>query len=174
LDSPHFTGFTKWARRAHLLFEGIEFRMTSTYTRERELADEIAPAVERRLPEVEVLAVELVSPGRFCVYIDRPGGVDHALCERVTRLLDDYRADFTIDVSSPGPERPLRKPTHFAAAVGRRVAVRTDGEIAGRSRLRGELLDAGDDSVTLEVAGEPAPLAIPYGAIVRANLIDEG
>jgi ribosome maturation factor RimP len=148
--------------------------MTSTYTRERQLQDEIAPTVERRLPEVEVLAVELVSPSRFCVYIDHPRGVDHALCERVTHLLDDYRANFTIDVSSPGPERPLRRPAHFAAARGRRVAVRVDAEIAGRSRMRGEVLDAGDESVTLELAGEPAPLAIPYDSIVRANLIDEG
>jgi ribosome maturation factor RimP len=148
--------------------------MTTTHTRERALQDEIVPAVEERLPEVEVLAVELLSPSRFCVYIDRPGGVDHALCERVTYLLDEYRADFTIDVSSPGPERPLRKPTHFAAAVGRDVAVRTDSRVAGRKRVRGEVLEAGDDAVLLEVAGEPEPLSIPYDAIVRANLIDEG
>ena len=148
--------------------------MNTTYTRERALQDEIAPAVERRLPGVEVLAVELVSPSRFCVYIDHPRGVDHALCERVTRLLDDYRADFTIDVSSPGPERPLRKPGHFATAVGRRVAVRTDSPVAGRNRVRGEVLEAGDDAVTVEVADEPAPFSIPYDAIVRANLIDEG
>jgi len=148
--------------------------MTTTHTRERAIQDEIAPAIERRLPEVEVLAVELLSPSRFCVYIDRPGGVDHALCERVTHLLDGYRGDYTIDVSSPGPERPLRQPTHFAAAVGRRVAVRTDGKVAGRNRMRGEILEAGDDAVTLDVAGAPAPLSIPYGAIVRANLIDEG
>ena len=121
-----------------------------------------------------MLAVELLSPSRFCVYIDRPGGVDHALCERVTHLLDGYRGDYTIDVSSPGPERPLRQPTHFAAAVGRRVAVRTDGKVAGRNRVRGEILEAGDDAVTLDVAGAPAPLSIPYDAIVRANLIDEG
>ena len=148
--------------------------MTTTYTRERALQDEIAPAVERRLPEVEVLAVELLSPSRICVYIDHPRGVDHALCAEVTYLLDDYRADYTIDVSSPGPERPLRKSAHFAAAVGRRVAVRTDGPFAGRSKVRGEILDAGDDAVTLEIAGAPAPLSIPYDAIVRANLIDEG
>jgi len=148
--------------------------MTTTHTRERAIQDEIAPAIERRLPEVEVLAVELLSPSRFCVYIDRPGGVDHALCERVTHLLDGYRGDYTIDVSSPGPERPLRQPTHFAAAVGRRVAVRTDGKVAGRNRMRGEILEAGDDAVTLDVAGAPAPLSIPYDAIVRANLIDEG
>ena len=148
--------------------------MTSTYTRERTLQDEIAPTVELRLPEVEVLAVELVSPSRFCVYIDHPRGVDHALCERVTHLLDDYRAEFTVDVSSPGPHRPLRKQAHFAAAVGQRVAVRTDSPVAGRNRLRGEIVEAGGEIVTLEVADEPAPLSIPYDAIVRANLIDEG
>ena len=87
--------------------------MSATYARERTLQDEIAPAVERGLPGVEVLAVELVSPSRFCVYVDHPNGVDHALCAQVTRLLDAYRSDFTIDVSSPGPERPLRKPEHF-------------------------------------------------------------
>jgi ribosome maturation factor RimP len=148
--------------------------MTSTYARERTLQDEIAPAVERRLPGVEVLAVELISPSRFCVYVDHPHGVDHALCERVTRVLDAYREDFTIDVSSPGPERPLRKPAHFASAVGRRVVVRTDGEVVGRGRFRGEVVEAGDDSVTLAAAGKPAPLRIPYESIVRANLIDEG
>jgi ribosome maturation factor RimP len=148
--------------------------MTTTYARERTLQDEIAPAVERGLPGVEVLAVELVSPSRFCVYLDHPNGVDHALCERVTHLLDAYRADYTIDVSSPGPERPLRKPAHFASAVGRRVAVRTSSEIGGRNRFRGEVLEAGDGAVTLAAAGKPEPLRIPYGAIVRANMIDEG
>ena len=147
--------------------------MSTTYTRERTLQDEIAPAIERSLPDVEVLAVELVSPSRFCVYIDHPAGVDHALCERVTRLLDDYRADYTVDVSSPGPERPLRRPEHFASAVGRTIAVRTEGRVAGRSRFRGEVVEAGDDSVMLAPAGQAA-FRIPYDAIVRANLIDEG
>lgn len=147
--------------------------MSTTYARERTLQDEIAPAVEHSLPGVEVLAVELLSPSRFCVYVDSPEGVDHALCERVTRLLDAYRTDYTIDVSSPGPERPLRKRAHFAAAVGRRVAVRTGSEIGGRNRFRGEVLEADDDAVTLALA-DAEPLRIPYGAIVRGNLIDEG
>jgi len=148
--------------------------MTAGYTRERTLQSEIAPAVERSLPGVEVLAVELVSPTRFCVYVDHANGVDHALCERVTHLLDAYRADFSIDVSSPGPERPLRKPTHFASAVGRRIAVRTGSEIEGRHRFRGEVLEAGDGFLTLALARGSEPLRIPYDAIVRANLIDEG
>jgi ribosome maturation factor RimP len=123
------------------------------------------------VPGVEVLAVELLSPSRFCVYIDHADGVDHALCERVTRALDGYRADWTIDVSSPGPERPLRKPEHFAEAVGELVSVRLEG--GRKNRRRGRLIEAGDDTITLQ-AGDAGEIRIPYDAIVRANLIDEG
>jgi ribosome maturation factor RimP len=144
----------------------------TTFARERTLQDEIAPAVERGVPGVEVLAVELLSPSRFCVYVDHPEGVDHDLCARVTFLLDAYRSDYTIDVSSPGPERPLRKPRHFADAVGRRINVRTDRPIEGRNRFKGELLAAADGAVTLQSPGTDEPLRIPYDAIVRANLIE--
>jgi ribosome maturation factor RimP len=146
--------------------------MSDVYTKERTLEREIAPAIERSLPGVEVLALELVSPHRFCVYVDHPGGVDHALCERVTQLLDGYRADYGIDVSSPGPERPLRKPAHFAQAVGRRVTVRTRGQQSGKARQRGEVVAAGEATVTIRTASEE--LTIPYDEIVRGNLIDEG
>jgi ribosome maturation factor RimP len=145
--------------------------MTTTFAKERTLQEEIAPAVESRVPGVEVLAVELLSPTRFCVYIDHVDGVDHALCERVTYVLDAYRSDYTIDVSSPGPERPLRKPEHFAAALDHTVSVRTgDGK---KNRRRGRLTAADDVAVTLETR-EAGEVRIPYEAIVRANLIDEG
>ena len=147
--------------------------MTTTYARERTLQDEIAPAVEHSVPGVEVLAVELLSPSRFCVYVDHPSGVDHALCERVTRALDAYRAEYTIDVSSPGPQRPLRKRAHFESVVGRRVSMRTSEEINGRNRFRGEVSAADEDAITLENA-DAVLLRIPYDAIVRGNLIDEG
>ena len=146
--------------------------MTATHTRERTLQGDIAPTVERALPGVEVLAVELLSPSRFCVYVDHPDGVDHALCERVTRLLDDYRADFTVDVSSPGPERPLRTAEHFAAVTGHRVAVRTDAPVAGRTKFKGEVGEAAGSAVMLVTPTDS--VHIPYEHIVRANLIDEG
>ena len=145
--------------------------MSTTFTKERTLQDEIAPAVEAGVPGVEVLAVELLSPSRFCVYIDHEDGVDHALCERVTRVLDAYREEYTVDVSSPGPERPLRKREHFAEAIGERVSIRLEG--GKKNRHRGVLLAAGDDAITLD-AGGAGELRIPYDAIVRANLIDEG
>ena len=145
--------------------------MTTTYVRERTLQDEIAPAVESRVPGVDVIAVELLSPSRFCVYIDHEDGVDHALCERVTYALDAYRAQYAIEVSSPGPDRPLRKPEHFADAVGARVSIRVEG--GRKNRYRGLLTEAGGDAIAIE-AGNAGEIHIPYEEIVRANLIDEG
>ena len=141
---------------------------TGTYEREKELTAAITPLVESTLPDVEVLAVELLSPARFCVYVDSPAGVDFALCERVTRLLEAYRSDWTIDVSSPGPERPLRRPEHFRRAIGGTVKLRT----ASSKRLRGTLVAADDEAVTVRVNG--STLEVPVDEIVRGNLIDEG
>ena len=146
---------------------------TAPHQKERELQREIARTVESALPGVEVLALELTGKERFCVYVDHPQGVDHALCERVTRELDEYRRDYAIDVSSPGAERPLRTPAHFAGAVGRRVKLRTSGEIEGRKKFRGEVLAADDETVSVGAGGGDAVL-IPYEQIVRGNLIDEG
>lgn len=144
---------------------------TDTYARERTLTREIAPEVEQRLPGVEVLAVELLSPSRLCVYVDRPEGVDLALCERVTRLLDSYRDRYAIDVSSPGPQRPLRTERHFRAAVGKTIQLKATGA-DGVRRLRAQVLRADERAVVVDAAG--IEHEIPYEAIVRANLIDEG
>jgi len=146
--------------------------MADTHAKEKQLEREISQRVESTLPGVEVLAVELLGPERLCVYVDHPAGVDHALCERVTSVLDPYRRDYGIDVSSPGFERPLRKPVHFEHAIGRRVAVRTATPIEGRKRFRGELVAA--RSRTFSVAAGSDSVEIPYEAVVRGNLIDEG
>jgi ribosome maturation factor RimP len=141
--------------------------MGATHDKERELTREITPKVEGALPGTEVLAVELTSPERFTVYVDHVGGVDHALCERVTNVLRDYLREYSVDVSSPGVERPLRKQAHFRNAVGRRVALRT----SERNRLRGEVVAVGERSVTVQTDGESVD--IPYDSIVRGNLIEE-
>src|ERR671928_2002757 len=107
--------------------------MASIYDKERNLEHDISGKVEEALPGVEVLAVELTGPERFTVYVDRDGGRDHALCEQVTRALWDYLREYSVDVSSPGLERPLRKPEHFQRIVGRTVRLKT----AEKSKLRG-------------------------------------
>jgi ribosome maturation factor RimP len=142
--------------------------MTQIHAKEKQLEREISGLVESGLPGVEVLAVELSGPDRFTVFVDHPQGVDHGLCERVTNRLRDYLREYSIAVSSPGFERPLRKPAHFRSAVGRRVAIRTPQ----RKRLRGEVVDAGQRAVTVR-AGEN-DIEVPYEEIVRGNLIDEG
>jgi ribosome maturation factor RimP len=142
------------------------------YEQERQLQREVATTVEGRLPDVEVLAAELSGPERLTVYIDHPAGVDHALCEQVTDVLRSYLERYTLDVSSPGLERPLRTPAHFADVVGRRAAVRTSHEVAGRKRFRGEVVSADEREVTLATGDEQ--VRIPYEAIARGNLIDEG
>ena len=146
--------------------------MADMLATERKLSRDIVPAVESAVPGVEVLAVELLSPSRFCVYVDHAGGVDHALCTRVTEILDAYREKYTIDVSSPGLERPLRRPEHFRAAIGQDVQIRTVAEIGGKKKFRGPVVAASERS--LRIADGEAELDIPYEAIVRGNLIDEG
>ena len=147
--------------------------MAQVHEKERQLTREVAQAVEQGLPGVEVLAVELSGPERFTVYIDHTTGVDHALCERVTSLLRGYLDRYTVDVSSPGIERPLRTPAHFRNAVGRKVAIRTENDIEGRKKFRGTVADAEQNAVALEVADHER-VTIPYDAIVRGNLVDEG
>jgi ribosome maturation factor RimP len=136
--------------------------MVDVRQKEKQLQSEIGARVEGNLAGVEVLAVELQSPDRFTVYVDHPAGVDHALCARVTDLLRDYLREYAVDVSSPGTDRPLRKPEHFACAVGRRVKLRTRDR-----RLKGELVSADASHVKVD------DTEVLYDEIVRANLIDE-
>jgi ribosome maturation factor RimP len=147
--------------------------LAQVHDRERQLTREVSQTVEQGLPDVEVLAVELSGPERFTVYIDHPTGVDHALCERVTNLLRGYLDRYTVDVSSPGIERPLRTPAHFRSAVGRKVSLRTDHELNGRKKFRGTVAEANTTDLALDVA-DGARITIPYDAIVRGNLVDEG
>ena len=136
--------------------------MADVRANEKQLEREIGARVEDTLDGVEVLAVELERPDQFTVYVDHPAGVDHVLCERVTNALRDYLRDYTVNVSSPGATRPLRKPDHFAGVVGRRVKLRTR-----ERRLRGEVVFADENHVTVDET------EVTYDEIVRANLIDE-
>jgi ribosome maturation factor RimP len=145
--------------------------MTTTYERERKLTKEIAPRVERDLPGVEVLAVELANPDRFVVYVDHPDGVDHALCARVTDVLREYLREYTVDVSSPGVDRPLRTRRHFERVVGHKVSLRLNEPVGGRAKFKGDVKAAGAETLTIGVDG--TEWEIPYDAIVRGNLIDE-
>ena len=77
-------------------------------------------------PEVEVLLAE-VAGSTLRLFIDHPDGVTLAVCERVTGHLGEYRERFSLEVSSPGQDRPLTKPQHYSRFLGRRARVRLRG-----------------------------------------------
>jgi ribosome maturation factor RimP len=145
--------------------------------------------IESRLaasePDVEVLLAEVLGGRSLRVFIDHPDGVTLELCERVTMQLSDLRERYSLEVSSPGTERPLTKPAHFRRFVGRRARVRTrharptglstehpaHGGAAGTRSFTGELVGASDEEVTL--AADSGVIAIPYTEIRRSNLVEE-
>ena len=146
--------------------------MAATHDKEKQLTRDIAPKVEGAVPGTEVIAVELSGSQRFTVYVDHAQGVDHALCERITNVLRDYLREYSVEVSSPGLARPLRRPEHFRRVMGRRVTLKTSPDVGGRKNFRGEVRDATERDVTLGINGDD--VHIPYETIVRGNLIDEG
>lgn len=135
---------------------------------------EVEETLAANLPEVEVVDVEVAGGGRsriLQVFIDHPEGVDHELCARVTALLDRFLGDYTVEVSSPGLERRLRKPEHFRAAVGKKINVRTFGPVEGQRNFTGFLISA--DGVQLRLGLDDREAVIPLAEVARARTVFE-
>ena len=127
------------------------------------------------------LGVELVdvdhAGGILRVTIERDGGVDIDTISLITRELsraldheDPIPGRYTLEVSSPGLERPLRRPSHFARAVGQQIKVKTKPHVEGDRRLEGVLATAGDDGIEL-LDDDGTTRALAYDDIERANTI---
>ena len=132
--------------------------------------------IEERLavvePDVEVLLAEVVGGSTLRLFIDHPSGVSLELCERVTNHLAPLRATYALEVSSPGPERPLTRPEHFRSFLGRRARIRTRVPVhQERSSVTGELVGASESDVT--VAAPDGVVSIPYAEIRRSNLVGD-
>ena len=134
---------------------------------------------------LEVVEIELRHEGRsgrvLRVYLDKVEkqdetevpGVDEL--SRVSRELSDIldvydvvAGSYTLEVSSPGINRPLRKPEHFARCVGQRIRVYTGEMISGRKNFLGPLHGAAGDGVVVLQDGHE--VFIPFGLIVKANV----
>lgn len=94
--------------------------------------------------------------GALQVFVDRPGGIDlDALAEvtrRVSELLDEHDplpGRYTLEVSSPGLERPLRRPEHFGRFVGQEIKLKTVPGVEGERREQGVLEAADDDGIVV-------------------------
>jgi ribosome maturation factor RimP len=116
----------------------------------RELAEPIVARLGLELFDIEHAG------GILRVTVERPGGVDlesiAAVTRELSRALDEHdpiAGRYTLEVSSPGLERTLRSPEHFAWAVGKDVSVKTVATYEGERRLSGTVRDADDEGVTL-------------------------
>jgi ribosome maturation factor RimP len=132
----------------------------------------IEQKIAERFDDVELVDFEVRGgrDPRLTVYIDRPGGVDLDLCVAVTHALDVLRDSYRLEVSSPGLDRPLRKPAQFAEAVGSEVSVKTRERLEGRGSHRGLLMAAGATAITLR-SDDGRETTIPYGEVAKARLV---
>ena len=144
----------------------------STVERVRAVVEPVVAAADLELYDVELAG------GVLRVLVDRSGGVDLALLGEVTRAVsealdadDPLPGRYTLEVSSPGLERKLRTPAHFAAALGKTVRVRTVAGTEGERRVEGELTAADDDGVVL--ATSEGERRIAYDEVERAKTVFE-
>lgn len=136
--------------------------MSTTIDRVRELVEPIVRDLDATLYDVEL------SGGVLRISLERDAGLDMAVLTEATRRIsaeldrdDPLPGRYTLEVSSPGLERPLRTETHFAGAVGELVKVKTRPGVEGDRRVEGELIDVADGVITVRNAhGEERRLAL--------------
>lgn len=149
--------------------------MTREETRDL-LIELIEPALEA--VGYELLRLDYVAGkhSHVNIFIDSENGVGIEDCEAASRIISDLldihdpiAHAYTLEVSSPGIERPLSKRRHFNKYQGEKVKIKTKSEIRGNRKFSGQILNAGEDKLELlQVNGETA--FIPYDLIERANL----
>jgi ribosome maturation factor RimP len=117
--------------------------------------------------------------GVLRISVDKPGGIDLDSIALATRIVsrqldhdDPIPGRYTLEVTSPGIERPLRTPEHFERAVGQIVNLRTHPEVEGDRRARGELLAVAADGITVRLE-DGTERTIRFEEIERARTVFE-
>ena len=142
------------------------------------ISDLIRPTVEAL--GVELWGIEHVIQGKFSVlrvYIDKGGdGITIEDCEKVSRQIsgifdveDPIPGEYTLEVSSPGMDRPLFEIEQYKNYVGSEIAVRLRSPVDGRRKFKGVLQNVDDDNIVLLVDGQEFKLAAV--AIDKANVV---
>lgn len=137
--------------------------------------DLLAPLFQGR--ELEIYDLTF-GGGVLRIIVDKPGGValdEVADASKVaSRLLDDndlVPGRYTLEITSPGLERPLRRPEHYARAVGETISVKLGPHFEGERRIQGVLTGCDDDGITLEENGVPHRMA--FSDITKARTVFE-
>ncbi len=141
-----------------------------------EVEQQVAETIAAATPDVDLREIQVVGRGderMLRLVIDHPSGVDHGLCVAVTQALDaaGLRERFGIEVSSPGPEPPLRTIDHYRSAVGDRVRLGVRGEEDRRTRtVSGVLSEVEADRVQLVTADGERWIA--FDQIQRGRVVE--
>ncbi|OGT59087.1 MAG: hypothetical protein A3F14_02675 [Gammaproteobacteria bacterium RIFCSPHIGHO2_12_FULL_43_28] len=130
----------------------------------------------------ELIGGEMVQEGRqkcFRIYIDSPNGINLDDCTRVSHqvsaMLDVealIQGDYSLEISSPGINRPLFQLVHYKKAVGEQVKIRLRLPIEGRRQYQGELLSIDGEDICLLV-DKAQEIKLPFSAIEKANIIGD-
>ena len=144
--------------------------------KEQKLLDALEPRA--RQEGIEIVTLEITGAKKaptIRVYIDTDHGVGfdelssaQAWINVIMDEIDPFPGAYMLEVSSPGIDRPLRTPEHFARFIGERATVKTTGPVEGRSNFNGIITAADDESVTIDCDG--AEYEIPFAQVKRANL----
>jgi ribosome maturation factor RimP len=133
-----------------------------------------------------VLVEYLPGPKILRLYIDREGGITLDDCSRVSRIVSDLldaeglvegaggvEGHYTLEVSSPGLDRPLVRPAHFQRFVGHNVVVAAVQPFAElkRRKVTGKLVEANEQGISVEAEGQV--FSVVYDAIEKARLVPE-
>ena len=126
----------------------------------------------------ELVHVEMVTWNRqtiIRIYVDKPGGINLDECADISRQLGDLldvqlpdMGSYRLEISSPGPHRPLKKKQDFQRFKGSQIKIETRTAIQGRKKFTGILEQIQEDAVVIEVDGEQ--VEIPDQQIYKANL----
>jgi ribosome maturation factor RimP len=141
--------------------------------------ERLAQVVEGSLPGGTELVEARFSTGPLLtLLVDREDGpVDHEFCSRVVSAvspaLEAEGYDGSLEVSSPGIERPLTKPEHFRRFVGREAKVRVSEPMEGRRNFTGIIERSGEKAFVLKLLEGGAEVELPFGSVARAHLKED-
>lgn len=139
--------------------------------------DRIHAVVDPIIEEMELELVDLVyAGGRLKITIDQPDGLDTKVLTKTARMIshemdlqDPINGAYTLEVTSPGVERLLRTPAHYARSIGEQVAIKLKPNAQSLRRLKGKLTAAGDDTIT--VANDDGDHTLSFDQIAKANTV---
>lgn len=149
--------------------------------RSDEIYDLLAPAVEAL--GYELWGIEMLGSGKHVtlrIFIDRDEGITVDDCAIVSRqvsseldVADPIPGEYTLEVSSPGWDRPLFFPEQYGRYIGELIKMRFFTSVGGRRGCTGRLLEVDDEAATFDVPDLEEPLRVPFSAVRKAQIVIE-